>query len=237
MTYNSKEAKPSFWRKGQLNRQWFLKVMGGSAMIAFGASACDDDDNNGNVDEGNGINLGSGDKGIMNFAYALEQLEFSFYDQVINNAAFTTIFPTNEQNFLKEIHDNELVHREFFRTALGGDAIQDLETDFSSIDFTNRVSVLTSAYTFEDTGISAYNGSGQFLSDTNILGVAGKIVSVEARHSAILRNLLAPKTIAFAGDDAVNPMGLDLSKTPREVLPLVQPYFKETLNANNLPNA
>ena len=51
--------------------------------------------------------------------------------------------------------------------------------------------VLTTARTFEDLGVSAYNGAGQLLALSPFLNHAGKIVSVEARHAATIRNLLA----------------------------------------------
>ena len=47
------------------------------------------------------------------------------------------------------------------------------------------------------------------LTDVNLLLVAGKIVSVEARHAAAIRDLLNPKSADFAGDNAVDANGLD----------------------------
>jgi len=130
-----------------------------------------------------------------------------------------------------------LVHREFFRKVLGNSAIRDLDPNFMTVDFTNRLSVLAHATMFEDTGVAAYNGSGKLLTDVNNLLVAGKIVSVEARHVAILRNMLAPKSSAFAGDDVVDAMGLDRAISPSGILPMVQPFIKQHLQGKNLPNA
>lgn len=67
-----------------------------------------------------------------------------------------------------------------------------MEFNFSAVNFRSRESVLTTARTFEDTGVGAYNGAGQLLRDPNYLLAAGRIVSVEARHAATLRDLLAP---------------------------------------------
>jgi rubrerythrin len=228
-------TRPSANGTPGLKRKEFIQLVGGFAVVTATLSNCDDD--NDNNSSAGGINLGSGDTGILNYAYTLEQLETYFYENVVSNAAFTSIFSTKEQALLSEIRENELVHREFYRTALGSDAIQDLEADFSSIDFTNKASILTTAHTFEDTGVAAYNGAAQLLTDANILAVSGKIVSIEARHAAILRNMLAPKTPAFAGDDVVNPRGLDLAMMPFEVLPKVQAYLKTKVNGDNLPNA
>ncbi|WP_315822624.1 ferritin-like domain-containing protein [Paraflavitalea speifideaquila] len=64
-----------------------------------------------------GINLGSGDIGILNYAYALEQLEAAFYLQVIMTP-FSGITAT-ETALLTDIRDHEVAHREFFKKALG----------------------------------------------------------------------------------------------------------------------
>lgn len=75
----------------------------------------------------------------------------------------------------------------------------------------------------EDAGIARV-GSDYLLA-------AGQIVSVEARHAAALRDLAYPLSAAFAGDDVVNLLGLDLARSPSEVAPLVQPYIAAPLVA------
>ncbi len=70
----------------------------------------------------------------------------------------------------------------------------------------------------------------------NYLLLAGKIVSVEARHAAAIRSLLSPKTASFAGDDVVTPAnGLDPAMMPLAVLTAAQPFVKTTITAANLP--
>lgn len=49
---------------------------------------------------------------------------------------------------LRDIRDHEIVHREFFRAALGSNAIPELEYNFSAVNFGDRTSVLTTAQTF-----------------------------------------------------------------------------------------
>ena len=94
-----------------------------------------------------------------------------------------------EERLLRDIKKHEVVHREFFQTALGKAAIPNLKVDFSKIDFTSRQSALTAAKVFEDTGVGA-NGAAQFLRKADYLVVAGKIVSVEARHASAIRDVL-----------------------------------------------
>ncbi|RYF67621.1 MAG: ferritin-like domain-containing protein, partial [Cytophagaceae bacterium] len=159
------------------------------------------------------VDLGTGDTGILNYAYALEQLEAAFYTQVI--ATPYSGMSADEMTILTEIRDHEIIHRDFFKAAIGSAAIMGLTPNFGAINFNDRNSVLTTARTFEDLGVSAYNGAGKLIKDVNYLLLAGKIVSVEARHAATIRDLLSAKTTAFAGDDVVAPTtGLDGALMP-----------------------
>lgn len=181
------------------------------------------------------VDLGTGDVGILNYAFALEQLEAAFYTQVI--ATPYSGMSDAEKTILTDIRDHEIIHREFFKAAIpAASRIADLVPDFSSINFTDRGSVLGTAKAFEDLGVSAYNGAGPLIKDVNYLALAGKIVSVEARHAAAIRDLLNPKSADFAGDDVVAPAtGLDVSNAPSVVLPIAQKYVKTQITATNLP--
>ncbi len=180
------------------------------------------------------VDLGSGDVGILNYAYALEQLEAAFYTQVI--ATPYSGMTDAERTLLTDIRNHEIIHREFFKAALGTNAIAALTPNFTAITFTDRSSVLNTAKAFEDLGVSAYNGAGSLIKDVNYLALAGKIVSVEARHAAVIRDLLSPKSASFAGDDIVAPAtGLDKADAPSVVLPIAQTFVKTQITATNLP--
>lgn len=181
------------------------------------------------------VDLGSGDIGVLNYAYALEQLEAAFYTKVVGS--FYSGINSRERQILTDIHQHEVAHRSFFKSALGSSAIPDLEFDFSTVNFGRRSSVLQTSRTFEDTGVSAYNGAGQLLRDPNHLLAAGRIVSVEARHAATLRDLLHPRTAAFAGDDVVDSFGLGAVAAPSDVLKTVAPFIRTPITADNLPKA
>lgn len=183
-----------------------------------------------------GESLGSGDVGILNYAYALEQLEAAYYTRVVANpyAGITAA----ESALLTDIRDHEIVHREFLRTALGAAALGTLSFDFSSVDFTSRASVLGTARVFEDLGVSAYNGAGQLLNDGALLLIAGKIVSVEARHASAIRDLLNPGSADFAGDDVVTvDGGLDRATDPPSVLTSASGFITTPLDASGLPTS
>src|SRR3546814_727321 len=159
---------------------------------------------------GNEFYFGSGDIAILNYAYALEQLEAAFYTEVVTNP-YGSISDW-ERTLMMDIRDHEIAHREFFKAALGQQAIASLKFDFSAINFSNRDSVLATAKTFEDLGVSAYNGAGWLIADVNYLALAGKIVSVEARHAALVRDLI--ENGSFANDEVIDMNGLDLSNSP-----------------------
>lgn len=213
--------------KGMQRRQ-FLTKLAGAASVAAVVSGCSKDDN-----DNSGINLGSGDPGILNYAYALEQLEAAFYTQVILTP-YTGI-TADEKALLTDIRDHEIAHREFFKNALGAKAIVSLEVNFSAIDFTSRASVLATAKAFEDLGVSAYNGAGKLITDGTYLLLAGKIVSVEARHAAYIRDLISNGS--FADNTVIDANGLDKAQTPKQVLSVASKFLKSKLNANNLPTS
>lgn len=175
------------------------------------------------------VDLGSGDTGILNYAYALEQLEAAFYTQVIQQPYRG--MTAQERQILTDLRDHEIVHREFFKAALGSNAIPALSPNFSKIKFNNRGSVLKTAQVFEDLGVSAYNGAGELLTNPDFLLIAGKIVSVEARHAAAIRDLRKPLSKDFA------PSALDEARTPAEVLRLAGPFIATPITANNLPRS
>jgi hypothetical protein len=216
-----------------VGRRLFLRYAGAFAAGGAILSSCGGDVEN-PITVSAPVDLGSGDTGILNYAYALEQLEAAFYTQVI--ASPYSGMSDAEKAILTDIRDHEIVHREFFKAALGTNAIAALVPNFKAINFGDRSSVLGAAKTFEDLGVSAYNGAGPLLKDANFLLVAGKIVSVEARHAAAIRDLLSPRSASFAGDDVVTPSnGLDQANKPTVILPLAQPFVRTTITGSNLP--
>lgn len=215
------------------DRRQFLKLSGmalmGTGLILM--TGCDDDDEN--PIPPNGIfDLGTGDLGVLNYAYALEQLESDFYTKVVNHSSFRSAFSQNEQAVLTDIYYHEVIHRDFFKKAIGAAVNNDqskilpvLEFDYGGLNFGDRTSVLSTSRTLEDTGVAAYNGAGKLLVNPAYLLVAGKIVSVEARHASAIRNIIATGTIngansaSFAGDDIVDPItGLGQALPPSEII-------------------
>ncbi|RYY41696.1 MAG: ferritin-like domain-containing protein [Chitinophagaceae bacterium] len=213
-----------------LHRRKFLLFSGAAAATLVLGQACSKKDDP-VMPGANAVNLGSGDTGVLNYAYALEQLEAAFYMQVMLTPY--SGMSALETEYLRDIRDHEIAHRDFFKAALGSNAIQDLVVNFSSINFSSRDSVLATAKAFEDLGVSAYNGAGKLLTSADFLTLAGKIVSVEARHAALIRDLISNGT--FANSEVIDANGLDKSRTPAEVLAIAGAYVTTPINANNLP--
>jgi len=151
------------------------------------------------------VNVGSGDPGVLNYAYALEQLEAAFYTTLRNGKYYTGLSTTSaERLILDDLYYHEVIHRDFFKaaiTAANATPIKALMPNFNAINFDDRTSVLSTAKAFEDLGVAAYNGAGQYITSPGYLYIAGKIVSVEARHAAIIRDLVSENT--FVGNDIV----------------------------------
>ena len=216
-----------------VSRRRFLGYAGAAAALAMAVASCDKDDDNPMPPTG-GIDLGSGDIGILNYAFALEQLEAAFYTQLILTP-YASI-PPLELALLTDVRDHEIAHREFFRNAIpAANRIQDLEVDFGAIDFTSRDKVLGVAKTFEDLGVSAYNGAGKLITTAAYLTIAGKIVSVEARHAAYIRDLISNGS--FSGSDVVDSNGLDKAAMPADVLMAANGFLKTKVSGANLPTS
>jgi hypothetical protein len=64
--------------------------------------------------------------------------------------------------------------------------LPELSFNYGNLDFNSRTQVLATAKALEDTGVAAYNGAGR-LSNPDYLLLAGKIVSVEARHASAIK--------------------------------------------------
>jgi hypothetical protein len=126
---------------------------------------------------------------VLNFALTLEYLESEFYKQgngknLLNDGA--------EAKLLNQIGADEDAHVKTLTQTikkLGGKPVKAPKVDFSGA-FKNRKSYLELSHTLENTGVGAYLGAAGFIEDKDILQAAAGIFGVEARHAAVVGDLL-----------------------------------------------
>jgi len=124
-----------------------------------------------------------GDVGILNFALTLEYLEAEFYAEAKTRARASGELKA----LIRLLAEDEQQHVEALTASikkLGGKPVAKPKFDFP---YGNTAGFLELAQTFEDTGVSAYNGAGPEIKSKAVLGSAGSIVQVEARHAAAIR--------------------------------------------------
>lgn len=139
---------------------------------------------------------------VLNFALALEYLEWNFYNHALTNS--TIAFPTPAATAaITTIRTHERQHVDVLKGALGitgADGYVDADFDFTGAAtfgtafqdvFSNYQTFLKVATAFEDTGVRAYKGQAPILKGMPVLTTALQIHSVEARHASHLRQMTA----------------------------------------------
>jgi serine-rich repeat adhesion-like glycoprotein len=156
---------------------------------------------------------GGGDVGILNFALTLEYLESTFYKEAKRRAgakgelkSLIALVGRDEDEHVGAL--TETIKK------LGGKPVAKPKFDFP---YSSTKGFLELAQTFEDTGVSAYNGAAPQIKSKEVLAAAGSIVQVEARHAAAIRlqNKAQPSPVAFDPS-------LDKAKVLKAVEPFIQ---------------
>jgi len=129
---------------------------------------------------------------VLNYALTLEYLEAEFYRQGNGH----DLLDGKAKKYLAAIQKDEEAHVVALKDTikkLGGDIVGAPKVDFGAA-FTSKSSYLTTAYTFENLGVSAYLGAAPSLfKEKDLLQAAASIFGVEARHAAILGSLAGKK--------------------------------------------
>lgn len=126
------------------------------------------------------------DIAILNFALTLEFLEAEFYAQANRNK----IFGSNKElfRFGQVVAQHEAVHVTFLKKVLGAKAVAKPKFDFKDT-VTNVNKFAATAQVLEDTGVHAYLGQVPNIKTKAVLLGAGRILPVEARHAAWIRDI------------------------------------------------
>ncbi|SDL61866.1 Ferritin-like domain-containing protein [Pedobacter sp. ok626] len=135
---------------------------------------------------------------VLNFALALEYLEYHYYNHAL--VAAPTLVPTGLPTAaITTIRNHEMAHVNLLKGALGTSARAEITyamTDFTAggtfpLVYNDYVTFLKVALGFEDTGVRAYKGQATALKGNAVLTTALQIHSVEARHASHIRQMLA----------------------------------------------
>ncbi|UZP44237.1 hypothetical protein NXS19_012049 [Fusarium pseudograminearum] len=136
---------------------------------------------------------GLDDPSILQFALTLEHLESAFYREsflTISDAEFAPIGLEGQTlDDVKAIGKTEAAHVVLLQSALtaaGFAPVQECKYDFKGATADPAAMVATAAI-LESVGVSAYLGAAPLLTSPAILGVAGSILTVEARHQTAIR--------------------------------------------------
>ena len=156
---------------------------------------------------------------VLNYALTLEHLEYAFYRDGIGLFDFGTDgFGQSINTNLAAIRDHEAGHVATLTevvTSLGGTPVAEQAYNFTDA-YASIDGFLATAAALENTGVSAYDGAGQFITDPELLTAAGSIVAVEARHASYL-NLIT--------DESPFPAAFETPLTMDEVLEIAGPFF------------
>lgn len=155
---------------------------------------------------------GTSDVDILNFALTLEYLESTFYEEAMKKVKASGEL----KKLLPMLASDEKQHVEALKgmiSKLGGKPVA---TPTFNFEYTGTKGFLKLAQTFEDTGVSAYNGAAPAIKSKEVLGAAGSIVQVEARHAAAIR---------LQNGEEPAPAAFDSPLTEKQVLKAVEPFI------------
>jgi rubrerythrin len=156
---------------------------------------------------------GSSDVDILNFALTLEFLESTFYDEAKTRAKASGEL----KSLIGLLAKDEQEHVEALTAtikSLNGKPVAEPKFNF---DYSDTAGFLKLAQTFEDTGVSAYNGAAPQIKSKEVLEAAGSIVQVEARHAAAIR---------LQNGDEPSPVAFDPALPKAKVLKAVEPFIQ-----------
>jgi rubrerythrin len=159
---------------------------------------------------------GGGDLAVLNFALTLEYLESAFYTMALKQVPGMS---AETKKLATTLRDNEDEHVKALTATikkLGGKPVAAPGVDFGKA-FASEKSFLTTAQTFEDLGVGAYNGAGPSIKSKDVLAAAGSIVQVEGRHAGVIRLMNGAR---------IAPSAFDKGVAKAEVLAKAKPFIK-----------
>jgi rubrerythrin len=133
------------------------------------------------------------DIAILNYALTLEYLEAAFYHEAVHHNRLHG----KARSFAHKVARDEAAHVAALKKALGSKAVKRPKFDFQGIP-RHQQKFLETSFVLENTGVHAYLGQAGRIKTPAILLTAATIVTVEARHSGAVGELLG-KSISPSG--------------------------------------
>jgi rubrerythrin len=125
------------------------------------------------------------DIAILNFALTLEYLEAAFYAEAVANGKLTD---KDTKRFATVVASHEDQHVKFLQAVLKSKAVARPKFDFKGTT-ADEAKFQATADVLENTGVHAYLGQVPNIKAKPVLIGAGRILPIEARHAAWIRDI------------------------------------------------
>jgi hypothetical protein len=152
------------------------------------------------------------DINALNFALIAEQLEAAYYNEYVANftsSDFTSNGFPDATMYLIMIREHENAHVQLLRMTISQRLGTPVNNCTYNFNIANVTQFIQTASLFENTGVKAYDGAINTISDPSLIMAAATIATVEARHAAYLN--LVQQLVPF-------PNITDLTLTPTQVV-------------------
>jgi len=131
-----------------------------------------------------GASIPASDIAILNFALTLEYLEAAFYAEAVASGKLKD----ETKRFATVVSQHEGTHVKFLQTVLGAKAVAKPTFDFQGTT-SDQAKFEATADVLENTGVHAYLGQVPNIKTKAVLVGAGRILPIEARHAAWIRDI------------------------------------------------
>jgi hypothetical protein len=138
------------------------------------------------------------DREVLGFLLLIDEMQAALYEEAAEREALDGQL----LRFAQVAGDHERQHVALLREKLGRDTPKEPRFEFGDAA-TNAKEFGAAAIKLEDIGMAAYNGQGPNLTST-ALRDAMRIVSVEARHVAWIRDIVGKHPAPLAADAALS---------------------------------
>jgi Ferritin-like domain len=151
------------------------------------------------------------DARVLNLVLLLEYTESAFYREAVANGALRGEL----LEFAKVVGGHEQAHVAFLKGALGKAAVKEPKHDFGRAT-RDPDAFAAAAIAIEETAVATYDGQATNLT-RKTLAAAATIASVEARHAAWIRHIVAGPSYPGGASTYPAPNAFDAAKTKAQV--------------------